>query len=168
MNRRADAGMERVNRIWNHSLYQEAYQKLQELEQERPFCGHSLEHFLDVARLVWIYNLEEQSGLDKECIYAAALLHDIGRYQQYMSGKSHHEASAEQAKELLPQCGFSDEETEEIVKAVRGHRQIQKPDEKSLGAYLYRADKQVRNCFECPAKVQCKWPEEKKNLKIIY
>ena len=61
--------MERVNLIWNHSLYQEAYRKIQELEQERPFCGHSAEHFLDVARLAWIYNLEDGSGLDKAVSY---------------------------------------------------------------------------------------------------
>ena len=160
--------MERVNRIWNHRLYQEAYQKIQELEQERPFCSHSLEHFLDVARLVWIYNLEDHSGLDKECVYAAALLHDIGRYEQYMWGISHHEASAEQAKTLLPACGFSGRETEEIAEAVRGHRQARRQGEKRLGAYLYRADKQVRNCFHCPAEAQCNWAEEKKNFKIVY
>ena len=41
-----------------------------------------MEHFLDVARLMYIYNLEDQAGFSKEMIYAAGLLHDIGRYEQ--------------------------------------------------------------------------------------
>lgn len=75
--------MDRVNRIWRHPVYQEHYKKIQELESERIFCRHTPEHFLDVARLMYIYALEEHLELPKELIYAAALLHDIGRAQQY-------------------------------------------------------------------------------------
>ena len=39
--------------------------------------------FWNVARLMYIYALEEHLELPKELIYAAALLHDIGRAQQY-------------------------------------------------------------------------------------
>ena len=73
--------MDRVNRIWRHPVYQEHYKKIQELESERIFCRHTPEHFLDVARLMYIYALEEHLELSKELIYAAALLHDIGRAQ---------------------------------------------------------------------------------------
>ena len=38
-----------------------------------------MRHFLDVARLAWIAGLEQGLGLDKEIVYAAALLHDIGK-----------------------------------------------------------------------------------------
>ena len=41
--------MKRVNRIWEHPLYREAYARIRELEQDREFCGHSAEHFLAVA-----------------------------------------------------------------------------------------------------------------------
>ena len=70
--------MDRVNRIWRHPVYQEHYKKIQELESERIFCRHTPEHFLDVARLMYIYALEEHLELPKELIYASALLHDIG------------------------------------------------------------------------------------------
>ena len=40
-------------------------------------------HLLDVARLAWIFNLEANQEISKERIYAAALLHDIGRHIQY-------------------------------------------------------------------------------------
>ena len=73
--------MDRVNQIWSHPAYQEHYKKIQELESERIFCRHTPEHFLDVARLMYIYALEEHLELPKELIYAAALLHDIGRAQ---------------------------------------------------------------------------------------
>ena len=63
--------MKRVNRIWEHPLYREAYVRIRELEQDREFCGHSAEHFLAVARLMRIYDLQEDTGLSKESIYAA-------------------------------------------------------------------------------------------------
>ena len=50
--------MDRVNQIWGHPVYQEHYKKIQELESERSFCRHTPEHFLDVARLMYIYALE--------------------------------------------------------------------------------------------------------------
>ena len=158
--------MNRVNRLWNHRLYQEAYRRIRELEQERPFCGHSAEHFLDVARLIWIYNLENGTGLDKECVYAAAFLHDIGRHLQYLNGTPHHEASAELAELLLPQCGFSEAETSLILNAIRCHRRPEIREEQSLRGYLYKADKQSRNCMACKAEAECDWPEEKKNKRI--
>ena len=153
--------MNRVNAVWNHGLYREAYQKIQELEHGRRFCGHSAEHFLAVARLMRIYDLQE-------IVYAAALLHDIGRYRQYLDGTPHHEASAELAARILPECGFKEEETEEILGAILGHRSPELRQEKSLRGYLYRADKQSRNCLACGALTECDWPPEKKNLAIDY
>ena len=37
---------------------------------------------------MWIKNLEEQLKFDSEVIYAPALLHDIGKDEQYESGIS--------------------------------------------------------------------------------
>lgn len=160
--------MDKVNRIWNHPMYREAYAAIQELEKEREFCGHSAEHFLAVARLMWIYNLEEGSGLSRERVYGAALLHDIGRHLQYREGIPHHEASAALAEKILPDCGFAEEEIQDILGAILAHRSPEIREEKSLRGYLYRADKQSRSCLSCPAEAACDWPEEKKNLKIDY
>ena len=55
--------MDRVNQIWRHPVYQEHYKKIQELESERIFCRHTPEHFLDVARLMYIYVLEKHLEL---------------------------------------------------------------------------------------------------------
>lgn len=61
---------------------------------------------MDVARLMYIYNLEERAGLEKELIYAAALLHDIGRYEQISRGTPHHISGARIAEEIMADCGF--------------------------------------------------------------
>lgn len=159
--------MERVNRIWRHPEYQELLGKLEKLEEERIFCRHDMEHFLAVARLTYIYALEEKSSLDKELIYAAALLHDIGRPMEYTEGIPHHEASGKIAERLLPLCGFSEEETARVLEAVLCHRKTSE-GETELGRLLRQADKASRCCFLCGARDDCKWPEEKMNQKVGY
>ena len=69
--------MERVNAICRHKLWRESVDEIARLEQDRAFCRHDRAHFLDVARLAYIENLERGLGVDKELIYAAALLHDV-------------------------------------------------------------------------------------------
>lgn len=160
--------MERIHRIQKHPEFLEQFQLLQEAEKDRVFCRHTMEHFLDVARLMYIYTLEEAAGLSKELIYAAALLHDIGRYEQIAQGTPHHISGARIAGEILKDCGFSGKETERIQKAISSHRSLGTGEEDLLAEYLYRADKQSRNCFCCPAERECNWSSEKKNLVIQY
>ncbi|MGN1184071.1 MAG: HD domain-containing protein, partial [Oliverpabstia sp.] len=81
--------MKRIHNIQNHPIFRTEYRNLQEAEKERIFCRHTMEHFLDVARLMYIYNLEDGAGIEKDIIYAAALLHDIGRYEQISRGTPH-------------------------------------------------------------------------------
>ena len=157
--------MERVNKIFFHPLYQRHFQELQKAEEERIFCNHTMEHFLDVARLMMIRNLQEQAGLDAEVIYAVALLHDLGRNLQYREGISHEIASAQLAKEILPDCGYTAMEQEQIIPAILSHRQD--GTEERLAAYLYEADKKSRNCFVCKAFAECNWAKEKKNMEIL-
>lgn len=142
-------------------------------EQDREYCGHDMDHFLDVARIAWIENLERKLGLKKEMIYAAALLHDIGRASQYRDGVPHDEAGREIAEKLLPECGFTAMETEEISLAIAGHRlhtsalQEEEADHASaLAQVLKRADHRARKCYACQAAHTCYWPHEKKNLNI--
>ena len=155
--------MERVNRIWRHPIFQEHYQNLLIEESNRIFCRHSLEHLLDVARLMYIRNLEEGAELPKHLIYGAALIHDIGRFIQNDKGIPHNEAGADIAEGILPECGYSEAESVLIAEAVREHR---RGSDSTLGKYLYDADKQSRCCFSCDARKECNWPDEKKNLKI--
>ena len=66
--------MERIDKILQHKKFQKYVKKNKKKEMNRIFCHHDLVHFLDVARIGWILNL------DKELLYGAALLHDIGRH----------------------------------------------------------------------------------------
>ena len=159
--------MKRVNRIWEHPLYREAYARIQELEQDREFCGHSAEHFLAVARLMRIYDLQEGTGLSKETIYAAALLHDIGRHLQYLEGTPHQEASAALAAEILPALRLSGNRDERDSGGHPGPPLSGDPAGKKVsGDICTGADKASRNCLACPAEPACDWPKEKKNLEI--
>lgn len=114
--------MERVHKIWIHPLYQEQYIHLQEAERDRIFCNHTLSHFLDVARLMYLYALTEQVGLERHLIYAAAMLHDIGRYAQITEGVPHEQASASLAQKILPECGYTKSETNAVCAAILRHR----------------------------------------------
>ena len=157
--------MERVNRILKNHTYQDCLQQIYRLEAGRIFCGHDMAHFLDVARIAYIHCLEQGMDVKKDVVYGAALLHDIGRYQQYEAGIPHETASARLAQEILPQCSYSEEEQRQIQEAVLGHRRKDKKQEESLGlgGLLYQADKQSRNCFVCSDREACNWPKDKMN-----
>lgn len=161
--------MERIHDIQAHPLFQELCEKLQNAEKDRVFCRHTMEHFLDVARLMYIYSLEDGAAVKKEIIYAAALLHDIGRYEQIRYGTPHDIASAGIAETIMRDCGFSQKEIRMVQNAILGHRNPESlTSGDSLTAYLYRADKKSRNCFACSARAACNWTKEKMNLWIEY
>jgi len=162
------ASMNRIQSLCRHPLFQKQAALLKEAEQDRIFCRHTMEHFLDVARIMYIYNLEDHSGLNKELIYATALLHDIGRFEQFTQGTPHHTAGARIAGEILPACSFSCEDTVRIQQAISGHRSADASTDDILSIYLYRADKQSRNCFACPAAKECNWTADRKNNHIQY
>jgi HD superfamily phosphodiesterase len=157
--------MDRISAIFSHPKYQQQFQAIQKAEENRIFCCHTMEHFLDVARLMYIYNLQEQENLSRDLIYGAALLHDIGRYDQITKGIPHDRASAAYAGEILPDCGFSEEETRQIQHAILHHRRGTDAGD-LLSVYLYRGDKQSRCCFSCKAQEECNWSLERKNLHI--
>lgn len=157
--------MNRFNAIINDRKYIYYIQKNKELEMDRKFCKHNLNHFLDVARIAQLINLEEDLGFDKEIIYTTAILHDIGKWVQYENGTPHEIASWEIAREFLEHYKFSQEEIELIRKGILGHR-----DKESAGfsAIIYKADKRSRLCISCKAEKECNWSDEKKNFEIYY
>lgn len=163
------SSMDRVHQIQEHPLFQELCQKLQNEEKNRVFCRHTMEHFLDVARLMYIYSLEDGADIRKDLIYAAALLHDLGRYEQSVSGTPHHIAGSQIAGEILEDCSFTADEIQSVQKAISAHRnQASIVSADKLTTYLYRADKASRSCFACLVRSACNWPEEKMNLRITY
>lgn len=80
------------------------------LEADRRFCRHGMQHLIDTARLAYLFALESSADLPKDVIYAAALLHDIGRAEQYRNGTPHDVAGCAAAEPILAECGFAEEE----------------------------------------------------------
>lgn len=161
--------MNRLESIRNHPLYQSSIRKIEDLEKHRIFCRHGMGHCLDVARIAYIRCLERHLDLPYDLIYAAALLHDIGKYQQYQDGTPHEIASAQLADRILSDLpdkeSFSSQEQNQILTAIRGHRKLRSNPE-ILEALLYESDKASRACYSCPAGTLCNWKTEKKNMEI--
>ena len=93
--------MDRVNAILKHKTYRKYYDQIEKIEKDRIFCRHQMPHLLDVARIAYITNLERNLGYDREVIYAAAILHDIGKSFQYEERIPHEIAGEKVASEIL-------------------------------------------------------------------
>lgn len=169
--------MKRVNTLRRHPIFERELDAIHKWEEERIYCKHGLDHQLEVARLAYIISLEEGLMLDKELIYAAALLHDIGRAQEYEKKIPHEIASVNISKEVLKGCDFTETERNIIIDVVGSHRNNGLIDKKGyefgvetvekLKYVLYAADKLCRNCFACKATSTCKWRDERKNKEIF-
>ncbi len=158
--------MSAIERIRLHPEYRKRLSRLSELEADREFCCHGMAHLLDVARVAYILNLERGLGFSREIVYAAALLHDVGKGEQYETGAAHDVVGAEIARGILADTGdFSLEEQNAIVRAVREHRRPSL-EASALGALLCEADKASRACYECPAREGCSWSVEKMNAGV--
>lgn len=180
--------MPRIHRILNNDKFNYYMDAIARLEKDRLFCGHDMDHLLSVARMMYIINLEEGLDLDKELIYSVALIHDLGRVDEYEKGIDHHTASSNIAEDLMKDADFSDEEIKMAQYAIKNHRTnrqgelICESDEEtlplgggmdmtdrtiSLSNLLRYVDKKSRLCYLCDARNMCKWNEEKKNKKLF-
>ena len=150
--------------------YKNLLLRLEELEKDRIFCGHGIEHLLAVARIAWIRNLEEDLGLNRESIYLSALLHDLGRIDEYERGSPHDEAGRERAQYFLDKLEVPGTEQEKVLRAVGEHRRKGSSAEvyakESLAEILAWADKASRNCGFCHAYEECKWSREEKSRRL--
>ena len=159
--------MERVQRILKHPEFVTSMREISSLEKERIFCCHGMEHLLDVARISYITSLEEEAGLKKDVVYAAGLLHDVGKYFQYMNGTPHHLSSADIGERILADAGYEADEVHDICEAIKSHRDGETAKKDVLSWILYRADKLSRACYVCKASSECNWKEEKKTPGVI-
>ena len=132
--------MDRVNAILKHKTYRKYYDQIEKIEKDRIFCRHQMPHLLDVARIAYITNLERNLGYDREVIYAAAILHDIGKSFQYEERIPHEIAGEKVASEILDTLpeglAFSAEERRLILAAVREHRKKKTGQSRSLHFFM--------------------------------
>lgn len=162
VNNRRNDKMHRIDKIIKDKRFINRMNDIKVAEEERIFCGHGYDHLMSVARIAYILVLEEKLDIPKDYVYAAALLHDIGRHSELEKEMNHRNAGPHIARPILIDAGFSEDEAEEICEAIRQHGTF--PEEKgNLAGVLYRADKVSRDCFSCAAHEECNWPPQKKN-----
>ena len=157
----------RYNCILSNQDFQTHIQNIAANEYNRQFCKHDLSHLINVARLAYIYSLEKNLSIDKDLIYAAALLHDIGRSPQYETGKPHNIEGIKIAYTILVASGYNDNEIEMISESILKHSNIDEFDHTILSLLIAKADKDSRLCFVCKSRSQCKWEEHKKNKVLM-
>lgn len=157
--------MNRVQKILKHEKYIEYCKKIAKWEETRKFCGHDMVHFLDVARIAMLLNLEEnEDPIPKDIIYGTALLHDVGRFIEYEDGEDHAVASARLAPAILEECGYKKKEIAVMKEAIANHRNKDIKDGSDLKGLIYRADKLSRPCYGCLMEPECNWKKKKKNM----
>lgn len=157
--------LETANRILKNSTFRLKLGEIEGLEKERIFCGHGLEHLLAVARMTMLICIERGIPAEEDIVYSAALLHDIGRVEEYTKGLPHETVGAETAEQILSEVGCGSEKAEKIIGIIRSHRNKgDKAD--TLEAVFYEADKKSRMCSFCKAQDKCNWPYEKRNNQI--
>lgn len=157
--------MENTNRIYSDPRVRERLEKLKGYEKDRKFCKHDLDHFLTVGRIATIRAYEEGFEVNRDLIYSAALLHDLGRTEEYEREIPHDRASVAFAKEILKITDFNDEEKERILSMIGAHRGDPKDGYEKI---FNEADKLSRACFLCDMREDCYWPEDRKNMMIKY
>jgi uncharacterized protein len=159
--------MKRVEILINDTLYNQYLQRNIEGESEPKSCLYGFRHHIDVARIAYILVLEhndlnyfiQEHGLTsrlaaKEVIYAAGLLHDIGKWQEYKLGTDHASFGAKLAREILPRAFFNPSEVELIARAIYEHRNISS-NMTFLGERLHRAENLSRICVNCEYDTEC-------------
>jgi len=159
--------LKRVELLLKDSLYSEYIKNNTNRESGIKYCQHGLPHHIDVARIAYILVLErndlnyfvKESGLSgklaaKETIYAAGLLHDIGKWKEIQEGIDHAAYGSRLAREILPRVFFNANETDMICRAIYEHRNISK-DMSFLGERIHRADNLSRVCSQCEDRAGC-------------
>lgn len=184
--------MKYTDKILKHPIYQKFQEDIKALETGRIYCHHEMEHAIDVARLAWIYYLEDHLSEDmqnmvgisvkkrihgewtaeleetKDLFYMAALLHDIGRAAQYETGIHHSVAGLAPAREILRDIEVPEDWIAQIMDVIAEHGDgVADRREKRLEYYIARADHDCRLCFACEAKDSCKWTQDERNHSIV-
>ena len=157
---------EEIGRILEHPLFRKNMERCVVYEKDREFCHHDMTHALNVARICYILVLEQKLPYRRELVYAAALLHDIGRAAQYVTGESHHRMGSQLAGKILADAGFSSEDIRLVQDIIERHcshlsaAQVEtcrkKAPETLLEAFDL-ADFWSRRCPECVVRSECYW-----------
>ncbi|MFZ5650565.1 MAG: HD domain-containing protein [Bacillota bacterium] len=160
-------GLKRIELIKEDPFYRECLSLNGDCERDRLFCRHDFDHMLLVSQISYkiINGTNTLGGFARaenigeaaaalEVVYAAGLLHDIGRWRQYHTGDDHALAGSGMALPVLERAGFLKKEIEVVARAIREHRKAG-PGSSYLGRVLCLADDLSRPCRTCAARFEC-------------
>lgn len=83
-----------------------------------------------------------KEGADLEILYAAALLHDIARFDGDLQGECHAELSARKARFILEKADFPEEKKGNVIHCIAAHRfRSDLPPQTLEAKILYDCDK---------------------------
>ena len=162
----ADSMNKRIDLIIGHLEYIRYQKLIDSYEHDRVFCKHDMLHAIDVARIFYIKVLEQGIDIKKDIAYAAALLHDIGRADEYKDSVPHHLASIIISEKILDECDYQPNEINLITNIISTHRDSL--EKSSVNLLFFESDKNSRLCFQCSSNKKCKWQQDKKNHSVIY
>lgn len=163
-------------KVLEHATYQDRLAKLALMEEQRVFCKHDLEHSLEVARIALQVARGNDLQISEDVIKTTALLHDMGRVEQYEQGVSHVEASVAFAREILLLLDTDNTMIDVICDAIQNHSRRDLAKERFANAFaistlkelISHADQFSRKCYMCRAYDACKWHPEEKIQKEYY
>ena len=168
--------MKYTEKLLQNPGFRKIQAEIRQWEITRIYCHHELAHSMDVARMAWIYFLEDcqkehlflepmQLEEKKDFIYVCALLHDIGRAKQYETGVHHSVGGQALAECLLLAIGAPETWKDPVLHIVAGHHACGRTDEseRQIAGYIDRADHDCRPCFLCEGRDTCKWGQKEQN-----
>ena len=122
----------------------EFHYPLIEEEARKAFLNAPPTHdFLHTKRVLNLcFHIGEEEGGDAEILYAAAMLHDIARFEADRDGRCHAEMSAEMSAEILPRAKFPHSKIRGVLHCISTHRfRGDNPPETPEAKILFDADK---------------------------
>lgn len=164
----------KYQKILENEEYKKYVERICYLEKDRIYCKHDLKHSLDVARICTIIMYEQGQEVNRDIVYATALLHDIGRFKE--NTQNHEALSVDIAKDILSVCGYTATEIATIVEIISFHRgnysikqieELVNDGKLDLKESFKIADQLSRNCFCCKGSSSCKWKEENRSTNIM-
>ena len=166
--------MDVQKRLERLETYQDRLRRLQQIEKNRAFCRHDLAHMEKCAEIGQWMKRENGLAYSDGTILLCALLHGLGRVEEYESGADHRMASAELADGLLRELEVSEEERRKILRAIRSHGRRKDAARmwyarkriRTLEGLLRFSDQFSRPCYRCRARRECKWREDEKIPRI--
>lgn len=158
--------MSYIARLMALESYRQALTALERREADRIYCKHDLDHFLDVARITLLLCQAHNIEADRDSVYLAALMHDLGRLDR--DEADHNVAGSVLAAQWLDAIGFPKDRQEVVLTLIEEHGWPGKKAPANLSEAFSLADSYSRACYYCPAADSCFWPPERKNTHPIY